>query len=637
MIVSTLAKEFNIKTEYLNNIISLIDEGNTIPFIARYRKELTGHQDDQVLRELSERLSYLKNLIKRKEEISASISQQDKMTDELQKQLDGASTLAEAEDIYRPFRPKKKTRASTAAQWGLTPLAEIILSQDYIGDITEEAEKYINENVSDAQSAIKGALDIIAETISDNAEIRKKLREVYIISGAVVSTFADKTKPQSKIFEMYGDYSEEVSKIPSHRVLALNRGESEGVLRVKIYFDRDLALRIISSRYIKSKSTLKDYIESACADSYDRLIHPSIEREIRAALTEKASAQAIKMFEENLKPLLLQPPVKNKVMLGLDPAYRTGCKIAVVDATGKVLDTTVIYPTPPQKKIEEAAQVLKQLISKHNVEVIAIGNGTASKESEIFVADLINTLDKKVSYAVVNEAGASVYSASKLAAEEFPQFDVSLRSAVSIARRLQDPLAELIKIDPKAIGVGQYQHDMPQAKLSEALGGVLEDCVSSVGVDLNTASVSLLSNVAGLSAAIAKNIIAYRDEKGMFKDRQQLLTIGKLGPKTFTQCAGFLRIRESDNILDNTAVHPESYDAAKKLLSLFGYSEEDVKKGNLDGLLKKINEYGEENAVRHCGVGVLTLKDITQELLKPGRDIREEFAPPELRSDIMDI
>lgn len=640
MISDILTKEFKLQPQHVSNIISLIDEGNTIPFIARYRKELTGHLDDQILREFSDRLSYLKSLEKRKEEVTAAITEQEKMTDEIAKKLGEAKTLTEVEDIYRPFKQKKKTRASVAIGKGLQPLADIFMAQNLLsGNIDDIASPYINEEkgVKTVKEAIDGAVDIVAEMVSDNAELRKKLRNVMRLNGEVVSKMSNKTKEDSKIFEMYGDFAEEVNKIPPHRILAINRGESEEILKVKVDLNRELAVRITTSVFVKPQSITKDLVIRACEDSYDRLIQPSIEREIRAELTENANEQAIKMFEVNLRPLLLQPPIKDKVTLGLDPAYRTGCKIAVVDSMGKVLATTVIYPTPPQSKVEESKQVLKELIKKYKVDIISMGNGTASKESEIFVADLIKELDRKVSYMIVNEAGASVYSASKLAAEEFPEFDVSLRSAVSIARRLQDPLAELIKIDPKAIGVGQYQHDMPQARLSTVLCGVLEDCVNSVGVDLNTASVSLLTYVAGLNSAIAKNIIQYRESTGRFTSRKQLLDINKLGPKAFLQCAGFLRITEGENILDSTAVHPESYDAANKLLKIFGYSQQDVKDKKICILPLQIKEAGEEKIAGQCGIGIPTLNDIVAELLKPGRDIRDSLPQPILRSDIMDI
>ena len=638
MISRTLAEEFSIEQKYAQNIISLIDEGNTIPFIARYRKELTGHQDDQLLRRFADRLAYLRNLEKRKQEVASSIAEQGKMTEELQKKLGDAKTLTEVEDIYRPFKPKKRTRAMAAMEKGLKPLADTILEQEIKeGSVEEIAGGYVNEEkgVQSARQAVEGALDIIAEIISDDADLRKRLRSITMLNGAVASKMADPDREEAKTYLMYADFKEDVSTIPSHRILAINR--AEGILKVKIELDRELAIRVVTSHFVRGDSIFRPLVEAACRDSYDRLIQPSIEREVRAALTERASEQAIKMFEVNLRPLLLQPPVKDKVVLGLDPAYRTGCKIAVVDVTGKVLDTAVIYPTPPQNRTEEANKVLKDLIYKHNVDVIAIGNGTASKEAEIFVAGAIKELDRKVMYAVVNEAGASVYSASKLAAEEFPDFDVSLRSAVSIARRLQDPLAELIKIDPKAIGVGQYQHDMPQARLNSVLAGVLEDCVSSVGVNLNTASAQLLTHVSGLNSAMAKNIVRFREQNGKFKSRAELFKVKRLGPKAFEQCAGFLLIPDGESVLDNTAVHPESYGAAEKLLSLFSYAEQDVEARKISDLPEKVKAMGEEEVARLCGVGVFTLRDIIGELLKPGRDIRDELPQPALRSDIMTI
>ena len=638
MISRTLAEEFSIEQKYAQNIISLIDEGNTIPFIARYRKELTGHQDDQLLRRFADRLAYLRNLEKRKQEVASSIAEQGKMTEELQKKLGDAKTLTEVEDIYRPFKPKKRTRAMAAMEKGLKPLADTILEQEIKeGSVEEIAGGYVNEEkgVQSARQAVEGALDIIAEIISDDADLRKRLRSITMLNGAVASKMADSDREEAKTYLMYADFKEDVSTIPSHRILAINR--AEGILKVKIELDRELAIRVVTSHFVRGDSIFRPLVEAACRDSYDRLIQPSIEREVRAALTERASEQAIKMFEVNLRPLLLQPPVKDKVVLGLDPAYRTGCKIAVVDVTGKVLDTAVIYPTPPQNRTEEANKVLKDLIYKHNVDVIAIGNGTASKEAEIFVAGAIKEIDRKVMYAVVNEAGASVYSASKLAAEEFPDFDVSLRSAVSIARRLQDPLAELIKIDPKAIGVGQYQHDMPQARLNSVLAGVLEDCVSSVGVNLNTASAQLLTHVSGLNSAMAKNIVRFREQNGKFKSRAELFKVKRLGPKAFEQCAGFLLIPDGESVLDNTAVHPESYGAAEKLLSLFSYAEQDVEARKISDLPEKVKAMGEEEVARLCGVGVFTLRDIIGELLKPGRDIRDELPQPALRSDIMTI
>lgn len=644
-IAKKLTEEFpSVKPDKVQNIINLIDEGNTIPFIARYRKEMTGSCDDQVLREFNDRLAYLRNLEKRKEEVAGAIEEQGKMTDEIKKALDAATTLTEVEDIYRPYKQKKKTRASVAIEKGLQPLAEFILAQDKNADVKAEAEKYIDEEkgVNSADDAIAGAKDIIAEIVSDDANVRKKLRNLFMKNGEIDTKLVNADKDEAKTYEMYADYSELVPEIKSHRVLAVNRGEKEGFLKVKVTFNEDIAKRVTGAGYLKDGGYSTQLVKEAVEDGYDRLIYPSIEREVRAALTESASEQAIKMFEVNLKPLLMQPPVKDKVTLGLDPAYRTGCKIAVVDGTGKVLDKTVVYPTPgPKQNIEAAKTKLKELIAKYGVQIISIGNGTASKESEIFVADLIKEVKaetgREVEYIVVSEAGASVYSASPLGAEEFPDYDVAERSAVSIARRLQDPLAELIKIDPKSIGVGQYQHDMDKKRLDSVLSGVLEDCVNSVGVDLNTASVSLLKYVAGLNAGIAKNIVAYREGNGKFRTRKEILKVPKLGEKAFTQCAGFLRIPGGDNILDNTAVHPESYAAAEKLLQLFGYSEEDVKAGRISDLPGRVRSYGEEKAAAETGLDVPTLRDIVAEIVKPGRDIRDALPKPVLRSDIMDI
>ena len=632
-----LADEFKIKPEHVANIVTLVDEGNTIPFIARYRKEMTGSCDDQVLRELHERLSYLRNLEKRKEEIVASITEQEKMTDELAADIAAAQTLARLEDIYRPFKQKRRTRATVAKERGLEPLAQLIVSQTMqSGDILAEAERYLDgeKGVTSVQEAIEGAKDIIAELVSDDAQARQMLRTLF--ERTAMLTTAASTEEDS-VYSMYYDYSEPVSKIPSHRILAVNRGEKEGFLKVGVDVDEERAVGGLRHMFIKGKSISDMYLEEAIADAYKRLIFPSLEREIRAGLTQRADEQAIKIFGLNLKALLMQPPIKGKVTLGFDPAYRTGCKIAVVDATGKVLDTTVVYPTAPQKKVAEAKAKLTQLITKYQVDVIAIGNGTASKESEIFVAELIGEIDRPVSYMMVNEAGASVYSASKLGAQEFPEFDVSLRSAVSIARRLQDPLAELVKIDPKSVGLGQYQHDMPPKQLDETLGGVVEDCVNKVGVDLNTASAPLLSYVSGLSAAVAKNVVAYREENGAFTARPQLKKVAKLGPKAFEQCAGFLRIPGAKNVLDNTGVHPESYDAAQSLLDLFGYKKEDVKKGKVSDLEKRVQEMGAAAAAQACGIGVPTLRDIVAELVKPGRDLRDELPPPMLRTDVMDM
>ena len=606
-IISILSEEFKIKKEYVENIVNLIDQDNTIPFIARYRKEMTGSCDDQVLRELNDRLQYLRNLEKRKEEIISSITEQEKMTDELMKDIHDATTLARLEDIYRPYKQKRRTRATVAKEKGLEPLANIIyLQMTKTGAIEDIAKEYIDEEkgVESTEEAISGAQDIIAEIVSDNAEARTKLRE-YMQKNALISSC--NAKDEDSVYSMYYDYSEPVSKIPSHRILAMNRGEKEEFLKVSIDVSEDAMIKILEDMFITGESIGKNVLKDAICDSYKRLIFPSMEREIRANLTEMASEQAIKIFGVNLKQLLMQPPVKGKVTLGLDPAYRTGCKIAVVDKTGKVLDTTVIYPTPPQNKVEEAKEKLKVLIKKHKVNAISIGNGTASKESEIFVADLIKEIDEDVAYMVVNEAGASVYSASKLGAQEFPEFDVSLRSAVSIARRMQDPLSEL------------------------------EDCVNRVGVDLNTASASLLSHVSGLSSAVAKNIVLYREENGEFTTRAGLKKVSKLGPKAYEQCAGFLRIPDAKNVLDNTSVHPESYDAAKKLLEIFSYTSKDVSDGKLGELKEKVNAAGESIIAEQCGVGVPTLRDIVAELMKPGRDLRDELPPPMLRTDVMDM
>ena len=641
-VLQRITEEFKLNPTHAANVVALLDEGNTIPFIARYRKEMTGHIDDQVLREFADRLTYLRNLEKRKEDVKAAIEEQGKLTDEIVEKLAAAETLTEVEDIYRPYKQKRKTRATVAIAKGLEPLADVIQAQNVTeGTVEQLAEPYVDEEkgVLTIADAINGAKDIIAERVSDDADLRKKLRNVFLRTGEISSKICNEDKDEAKTYEMYADYSEPVAEIKSHRVLALNRGEKEGFLKVKVSIDKDFAVRICSAPYVKHGSITTYLVEEAVADGYERLIYPSVEREIRAYLTEGASEQAIKMFEVNLKPLLMQPPVKDKVVMGFDPAYRTGCKIAVVDETGKVLDKTVVFPTPPQSKTEEARRVLIGLINKHKVDVISIGNGTASKESEIFVNELIKdtNLTHKVAYIVVSEAGASVYSASKLGAEEFPDYDVSERSAVSIARRLQDPLAELIKIDPKSIGVGQYQHDMPEARLDAVLSGVLEDCVNLVGVNLNTASPSLLSYVSGLNSAIVKNIVKYREENGKFKSRKELLKVSKLGEKAFEQCAGFLRIEGGKNVLDNTAVHPESYESTLKLLELFGYTEKDVEDGKIGDINDKIKAYGEQKAAEAVGLGVLTMRDIVAELLKPGRDVRDSLPAPMLRSDIMDI
>lgn len=637
-IVKILSEEFKISEKYVSNIITLIDEKNTVPFIARYRKELTGSCDDQILREMYDRLMYLRNLEERKAEVSASITEQEKMTDEIALALQNAVTLAAVEDIYRPFKQKKKTRASVAKAKGLEPLYEIMISQkEKSGNPDDFAHEFITDEVETCADALNGAMDILAETVSDSADVRKIVRDIFLKSGMLTTQKKKSETKEESVYKMYDEYSESVSKIPSHRILAINRAESEDYLKVGIETDDEFIINKIEKMYIKDSSIWTEYIKNAVADSYKRLIQPSIEREIRNMLTESADEQAIKIFGLNLKALLMQPPIKGKTVLALDPAYRTGCKIAVCDKTGKVLDTTVIYPTPPQNKTEEAKAVLKKLIKKHNVEIISIGNGTASKESEIFIAELLKEIPEKLSYMVVSEAGASVYSASKLGAAEFPQFDVSLRSAVSIGRRLQDPMAELVKIDPKAIGVGQYQHDMPQNRLSEALGNVVEDCVNKVGVDLNTASPSLLGYVSGLNATVAKNIVEYREQNGEFTERKQLLKVSKLGPKAFTQCAGFLRIQNGKNILDNTGVHPESYDACTKLLSYLGYSPDDIKNENTALIESKVKLMGEGKLAEKLEIGLPTLKDIIKELAKPGRDIRDELPPPLLRSDVLEL
>ena len=639
-IIQSLCNQFGLQRWQVENTVNLIDEGNTIPFIARYRKEAHGTLDDQVLRELAERLEYLRNLDKRREEVSSAIISQEKMTSEIEKALSEASTLAEIEDIYRPFRPKRRTRASIAKEKGLEPLANLIFEQNADSPTPFElAEEYVNaENgVETAQDAVAGAMDIIAENISDDADIRRYLRSLFTVSGVVQSRAAN--SEAESVYTMYYEYDEPVNKIAGHRVLAIDRGEKEGFLKVSVSVDPVKAHDLINKRILLNNgSKCTDTVRDAGADAYERLIFPSVERETRNALTDNAVAAALKVFYVNLRELLLQPPVKGKRALGLDPGYRTGCKVAAVDETGKVLDTGVIYVTHSEEQKLKAKQTVKHLIEKHGIEIIAIGNGTASKETEIFTAELLKEIPRKVSYMVVSEAGASVYSASKLAAEEFPQFDVSLRSAVSIARRLQDPLAELVKIDPKAIGVGQYQHDMPKKELGETLDGAVEYCVNSVGVDINTASPSLLSRVAGINSSVAKNIVSYREENGAFSSRTQLKKVPKLGAKAFEQCAGFVRVPESKNVLDNTGVHPESYDAAKELLQLCGYSVSDVSNGDISSLKAKIALLGGEDKVAEkLGIGVPTLTDIVKELLKPGRDPRDELPPPLLRTDVMDI
>ena len=637
-----LAEEFKLRQEQIDNTVSLIDDDKTIPFIARYRKEMTGSLDDQILREIFDRLTYLRNLEKRKAEVVSSITEQDKMTDEIAAAIEKAVTLVEVEDIYRPFKPKRKTRASIAREKGLEPLAELIISQDESINPDTEAEKFISDEkgIETSEKAIAGAMDIIAENVSDNAALRKYLRNLFSQIGRIVSKASD--EDAETVYENYYDFSEAVSKVAGHRILAMDRGEKEGALKVSVEVPEGAGERACISKFKINDSKCGMLVEASCIDSYKRLIYPSIEREIRSELSEKAQEGAIKVFSSNLRQLLMQPPIKGHCTLGLDPAYRTGCKIAVVDQTGKVLDTTVIYPTPPQNKTQEAKRILSKLIEKHNVTTISIGNGTASRESEAFVAELIKEIPQKVSYMVVSEAGASVYSASKLAAQEFPEYDVSLRSAVSIARRLQDPLAELVKIDPKAVGVGQYQHDMPKARMDEALSGVVEDCVNSVGVDLNTASHSLLSYISGINTTVAKNIVSYREENGEFKDRKQLLKVPKLGAKAFEQCAGFLRVQGGKNPLDNTSVHPESYNAAKLLLEKCGLSVNDIDgsigKERLRGIEDTILKIGSQKIADEIGVGVPTMTDIVKELQKPGRDPRDELPPPIMRSgDIMEL
>ncbi len=636
-ILNVLQQEFGISELHIKNIVELIDDGNTIPFIARYRKEMTGSCDDQKLREINDRLTYLRNLKKRKEEVLNSIEEQGKLTDEIAQAVAQAITLAEVEDIYRPYKQKRKTRASVAKEKGLEPLAEILFSFELKGvELTDIAADYVNEEkgVNTPEEALQGASDIIAEWVSDSPEARKVLKDLINKRGLVKSV----TKvEEDSVYQMYYDYSEPVAKIPSHRILAINRGEKENILKVSVQVEDETALSLLNQLFIKSGSSSTDFCIEAVKDAYSRLIFPSLENEIRNNLTEKANEQAIKMFGSNLKPLLMQPPIKGKTVLAVDPAYRTGCKLAVVDGNSRVLFTGVIYPTPPQSKIAESEKRVLELIDKFKIDCISIGNGTASKESEIFIADTIKKASRPVSYMVVNEAGASVYSASKLGAEEFPDFDVSVRSAVSIARRLQDPLSELVKIEPRSIGVGQYQHDVPPAQLDESLTGVVEDCVNAVGVDLNTASVSLLKYIAGVNSTIAKNIVAFREENGSFNARTELKKVKGLGPKAYQQCAGFLRVPEGKTPLDNTGVHPESYDAAKKLLDIFGYSQKDVASQGASGIGGKVKEYGIVKAAEECGVGVPTLTDIIGELEKPGRDIRDDLPKPMLRSDIMDM
>lgn len=632
-----LAEEFHLRPQQVQNTIDLIDQGNTIPFIARYRKEMTGSLDDQLLRELSERLEYLRGLEKRKEEILSSIESQGKLDEALAQSIANAATLAEAEDLYRPFKPKRRTRASIAREKGLEPLAQSIFTQEKNTlSPSELAKPFVDpeKGVNTVDDALQGAADIIAETVADSATLRKTLRNFLLMHGILKTESKPGADP---VYEMYAAYSEPVAKIAPHRVLAIDRGEREGALKVSLEADLERCRKTIVRDFVKENTPCADFVRNAAFDGFSRLIFPSLEREVRSALTEKAAEQAIRVFGVNLQQLLMQPPVKNAVTLGLDPAYRTGCKLAVVDAAGKVLDTAVIYPTPPQNKVGPAKEKCKQLIEKYGVSIIAIGNGTASHESEVFVAELLREIPQKVSYMVVSEAGASVYSASKLAAEEFPQYDVSLRSAVSIARRLQDPLAELVKIDPKAIGVGQYQHDMPRARLDETLAGVVENCVNTVGVDLNTASFSLLSHVAGINAAVAKNIVAWREENGLFSSRKQLQKVNKLGKKAYEQCAGFLRVPESADLLDNTAVHPESYEAARAFLCLCGCSAEDIKNGRMPSMIQNLEKSRLPQLADQLGVGLPTLQDIVAELSKPGRDPRDELPAPLLRTDILSM
>lgn len=633
-ILKKLQEEFGIKEGQAENTVKLLDEGNTIPFIARYRKEMTGSLDDQVIRQLSERLTALRNLEEKREQVRTAIAEQGNLTDELAAKLDAAQTQTEIDDIYRPFRPKRRTRASMAKEKGLQPLADLLWSQGLVGTLAENAAAFIDseKGVETAEDALQGAKDILAEQISDDADLRKILREDTVKYGLLC---AKQTKDEPSVYEMYYDYQEPLKKVAGHRILAVNRGEKEGFLSVKIEGEEERLLQRMERRILRKNSDTADALREVIADSYKRLIAPSLEREIRNDLTEKAEESAIGVFRENLKQLLLQPPISGRVVLALDPAYRTGCKIAVIDATGKPLETTVVYPTPPQNKTAEAEKKLLALIEKYGVDLIAIGNGTASRESELFVAEMLKKTSRSVQYIIANEAGASVYSASKLGAEEFPEYDVSLRSAVSIGRRIQDPLAELVKIDPKSIGVGQYQHDMNQKRLGEALGGVVEDCVNSVGVDLNTASPALLSYVAGINGTVAKNILKYREEHGKFTARKELLQVPKLGPKAYEQCAGFLRLPESKMPLDRTGVHPESYAVAEGLLARCGYGLADVAEKRVSGLARKIKS--PEKTAAELGIGVPTLEDIMRELEKPGRDPREDAPAPVLRSDVLSM
>lgn len=634
-ILKALQHEFKLQPFQVEQTVALIDEGNTIPFIARYRKEMTGSLTDEVLRDLYDRLIYLRNLEAKKEQVLGSIAEQGKLTESLKASIIGANTLVEVEDLYRPFRPKRRTRATIAKEKGLEPLAMLIYKQTFSGNLIEEASKYVNEDkeVKTPEEALAGASDILAELIADEADYRKQIREATFRKGKIETSAK---KKEESVYEMYYEYEEPIKQMAGHRVLAINRGEKEKFISVKILAPVEDILRYLDRKVINLKAVeTVDILRNIISDSYKRLIAPAIEREIRSELTEKAEEGAIKVFGTNLEQLLMQPPINNKVVLALDPAFRTGCKIAVVDGTGKVLNTTVVYPTPPVSKIEASKKILKGLIAKHDVDIVAIGNGTASRESEMFVAEMLKEISKKIYYIIVNEAGASVYSASKLGTEEFPQFDVALRSAVSIGRRLQDPLAELVKIDPKSIGVGQYQHDMNQKKLTGALSGVVEDSVNRVGVDLNTASPSLLQYISGISKVISKNIVIYREENGSFKQRKELLKVAKLGPKAFEQCAGFLRIRRGKHPFDNTAVHPEAYGAGEQLLNKLGYSLDDFQQGDVKDLLKKIDHI--ESLAEELGIGIPTLEDIVLELEKPGRDPREDMPKPILRTDVLEL
>ena len=637
-IIQILARELDRDKSHIENVIKLLDEGNTIPFIARYRKEMHGAMDDTALRTLAQRLEYLRSLAERRETVKNSIAEQGKLTEELEKAIDEVETLAALEDLYRPYKPKRRTRATVAKEKGLEPLAQAIFAQTPGMKSPEElAVDYIDaeKGVESVEDALAGASDIIAEEISDDAEIRKLLRE-FIARGALLRSKA--ATEEDSVYRLYYEFEQRIDRLQGHQILALNRGEKEGFLKIELACDRELALQRVRRRVIVPGSAAMNFVRNAADDAYDRLIWPSMERETRNSLTDMASEGAIKMFGLNLKPLLMQPPVKGKVTMGLDPGYRNGCKVAVVDGTGKVLDTAVVYPTFSERKKREAIDTLSALIRKHGVVHIAIGNGTASRETEQMAVEMLHELGMaELAYAMVNEAGASVYSASKLAAEEFPDYDVNLRSAVSIARRLQDPLAELVKIDPMAIGVGQYQHDMPQARLEETLNGVVEDCVNAVGVDVNTASSSLLQRISGLNKTTAKNIVTYREENGAFTGRKQLTKVPKLGPKAFQQCAGFLRVPESKQVLDNTAVHPESYSAAEKLLERCGYSLADVARGGIGELAARVEQAGAESVAEYCGVGLPTLRDIISELLKPGRDPRDELPPVLLRRDVLEI